>query len=412
VRLLAVVASAVFSLPLSAWAGGVVGAGTASSCSDAALNTALIGGGLVTFDCGTIAVTIDIGTGTGTKTIAVDTTLDGGGLITISGGNSVGVFSVNAGIKFTVLNLTIANGNSAGLGGGGIYNAGSLTVTNSTVSGNYAISGGGIYNVGTLSITKSSLSGNDADASRSSGGAIFNAGTTTNLITNSTFSGNSAGFGGGLYTTASGTVIVTNSTFSGNIGYGGGIFNGNGLVTVINTIIAASLPSPSGGGDCAFTVNDGGHNLDDDGSCGFSAANGSLSNTNPQLDPAGLKSNGGSTQTIALCTAAGAPAGCAATSPAINVGDPAVCAAVPVNDLDQRGLPRSSSCDPVCDIGAFEFVPKPLDVDANGTVDVATDIVYIARSLLSLTPVPASFRTLDPTIRPDTEISCRVNQLL
>jgi hypothetical protein len=35
-----------------AWAAGVVGDGTAASCTDAALNTVLSGGGSVTFDCG------------------------------------------------------------------------------------------------------------------------------------------------------------------------------------------------------------------------------------------------------------------------------------------------------------------------------------------------------------------------
>ena len=63
----------------------------------------------MTFNCGG-AATITV---TSTKTISADTTIDGGSLITISGGNSVGVFSVNTGVKFTVQNLTIANGSSA-----------------------------------------------------------------------------------------------------------------------------------------------------------------------------------------------------------------------------------------------------------------------------------------------------------
>ncbi len=94
----------VASAPSTARAAGVVGTGIADTCTDAALNTALAGGGLVTFDCGG-PVTIDISTGTGNKMIAADTTIDGGGLITISGGNLVGVFSVNSGVKFTVKNL-------------------------------------------------------------------------------------------------------------------------------------------------------------------------------------------------------------------------------------------------------------------------------------------------------------------
>jgi hypothetical protein len=52
-----------------------------------------------------------------------------------------------------------------------------------------------------------------------------------------------------------------------------------------------------------------------------------------------------------------------------------------------------------------------LDVDGNGVIDVATDIVYIARRLLGLPPVPASFRALDPTILPDVDIKARIDAL-
>ena len=50
--------------------------------------------------------------------------------------------------------------------GGGIYNGGTLTLTNSTVSGNtaWATRGGGIYNSGTLTLTNSTVSGNTAHA--------------------------------------------------------------------------------------------------------------------------------------------------------------------------------------------------------------------------------------------------------
>jgi hypothetical protein len=117
-------------------AAGVVGSGTAASCTDAALNTALSGGGLVTFNCGAFPVTIDISTGTGTKTISADTTIDGGNLITISGGNAVGVFSVRSKVNFSVQTLIIANGIANGIayGGGGIYGKGTLTVTNTIVA--------------------------------------------------------------------------------------------------------------------------------------------------------------------------------------------------------------------------------------------------------------------------------------
>ncbi len=63
--------------------------------------------------------------------------------------------------------------------------------------------------------------------------------------------------------------------------------------------------------------------------------------------------------------------------------------------------------------GAVCAVPRQaaaqaLDVDGNGTVDVATDIVYIARYLLGLSPVPAGFRAADPSIPSDTVIGSNI----
>ena len=121
-------------------------------------------------------------------------------------------------------------------------------------------------------------------------------------------------------------MALTNCTLNGNsapTSNGGGLYNdSDGTVTVTNTIVANS----TSGGNCAGIggVTDGGHNLDSDGTCGVGPA------TNPMLDPAGLANNGGPTQTIAL----------QAGSPAINAGDESVCAAPPVNNLDQRDYVR------------------------------------------------------------------------
>jgi hypothetical protein len=52
-----------------------------------------------------------------------------------------------------------------------------------------------------------------------------------------------------------------------------------------------------------------------------------------------------------------------------------------------------------------------LDADMNGHVDVSTDIVYVARRLLGLPPVPASFRAIDPTIPPNTVIQGNIDAL-
>jgi len=81
-RCIAVVCAAVFvtSAPTVVQAAGVGGTGTAVSCTEAALDAALAGSGLVTFDCGPEPVTITL---TQQKTISSDTTVDGGGLVTL-----------------------------------------------------------------------------------------------------------------------------------------------------------------------------------------------------------------------------------------------------------------------------------------------------------------------------------------
>jgi hypothetical protein len=403
----------VAGVPSAARGAGVVGTGTSASCTDAALNTALAGGGLVTFNCGGPA-TIDISGGTGTKMIAADTTLDGEGLVTISGGDRVGVFHVSSGATFIVRNLTIANGRFAR--GGGIENEGTTTVINSTLSGNRGplrvFGAGGILNAtgqnpGTIAVTDSAFIANSGGI----GGGIGSEGGSV-TVSNTTFTGNSSLIGGGIASlggsltvtnsafsdndgTAGGigsyaeSLTVTNSTFTSNRAFGpltgaaGGIGNFGGSLTVINstftrnsgvasgdfsggaigvgidvtsppllrnTILASNTP----GDNCFGVVTDGGHNLDDGSSCGFSTANGSLSSTDPQLDPAGARDNGGPTQTVALCAAVGVPAGCSAASPAIDAGDQALCATPPVNNLDQRGFVRPGAGHANCSIGAYE----------------------------------------------------------
>jgi hypothetical protein len=394
-------------------------AGVVTTCDEAHLDAALAGGGLVTFNCGG-AATITV---TSTKTISADTTIDGGGLITISGGHSAGVFSVNPSVNFTVQNLIIVNGtgayrNAFGTGAGAIYNEGTMTVTNSTFYHNSAIGGGGIFNDGTLTVINSTFSDNSAGG----GGGIYNSGTLT--VTNGTFSGNSGGgirsFDGALTVTNSTfyhnsataggggiwnyngtlTVIVTNSTFSDNsaVGGGGGISNGGpltvtnstfsgnsttggnggginavlGTVTVTNTIVANSV-----GGNCAGSVTDGGHNIDDGTTCGFTGTGcttttgTSFCSTSPVLDPTGLQNNGGPTQTIAL----------QASSPAINAGDESVCTAPPVNNLDQRGYVRPGVGATSCPIGAYEYNAVPAittllaaDLSATATEVLLTDV--------------------------------------
>ncbi len=72
-------------------------------------------------------------------------------------------FEIETDSDATFDDITITGGNVSG-DGGGIFNDGTLTVTNSTFSGNSAVDGGGgIYNSGgTLTVTDSTFSGNSA----------------------------------------------------------------------------------------------------------------------------------------------------------------------------------------------------------------------------------------------------------
>ncbi|MCI0575091.1 MAG: CSLREA domain-containing protein [Chloroflexi bacterium] len=211
----------------------------------------------------------------------------GGGLY-----NGSGVLTlVNSTVSFNETQEVFGNG------GGGIYNdSGVLTLINSTVSYNEthpdAIGlGGGIANQeGTLALIGASLYGNAAHGA--SGGAIEVFGGTVTL-TNTTVTGNAADdVGGGLHS-VDGTVTLTNVTFSDNsaLSGGGGIYSfGSGSLTLVNTIVADSQLSENCG-PAPFTFT-GGFNLSSDGSCDFGAGR---DNVDVLLGP--LADNGGSTLT-------------------------------------------------------------------------------------------------------------------
>ncbi len=242
----------------------------------------------------TFSVNGTIGLGSVLPTINDTLTIDGTGQgITINGLGSVQVMLVNSGKTLTLNALTIARGQcSFGCSGGGVVNNGTLNVTNSTFSGNNASgSGGGILNNGTVNLT------------------------------NSTFSGNGAN-NGGL-----------------NPNGGGGIYNAAGTLNFANTILANFT---NNSGDCVMgggTIGTNQNNSVEDGSCSTNGVN--FKTGDPKLGA--LAWNGGPTNTFALFSA---------SSPAIDAGDDATCAAASVGGKDQRGLTRPQGAH--CDIGAYE----------------------------------------------------------
>jgi len=224
-------------------AGGVVGNGTPASCTEAALNATLAGGGAITFNCGTSPVTLTL---TSQKIIAVPTSIDGGGLIALSGGDAVRLFSVNAGASLSLANLTITQGRASGSSGGGIYNQGALTVTNARFVGNVADSfGGAILNYGMLELSDSALIGNHAGIN---GGGIDT--TVLVTVTNSAFISNTAGFRGGAINNYLGSLSIVQDSFAGNSSnvYGGGVTNDAGVGSILGSSFINNTTQGFGGG--------------------------------------------------------------------------------------------------------------------------------------------------------------------
>ncbi len=171
-------------------------------------------------------------------TIALQTTLDtitaninilgpGAGSLTVARGQTgvVGIFHVAADSKASISGLTIAGGVNAANPGGGIDNAGNLTVIGCVIQNCVASAGGGFYNSGQISVQGCQITGNTATNDR--GGGMFNGGQATLFQT--VFYGNQApaqgGRGGGLAQVgASASTTVTDSRFEQNsaISSGGG----------------------------------------------------------------------------------------------------------------------------------------------------------------------------------------------
>jgi hypothetical protein len=243
----------------------------AGSLRQAILDACL--GSTITFDMTPGHVTSPITLTTAELSINENLTITGPGAnaLTISGNNSSRVFNIQSGIVI-ISDLTISSGTSLFLGGG-ISNAGTLTISNSTITGNSvgsgATNGGGVYNAGdgataTLTLNNSIVSGNTAGA----GGGIFNfarnGGSATLTVSNSVISGNltsgSVG-GGGIESLAqpggTASLKVNNSTVSGNSnssGNCGGIFSGAAggpaTATITNSTISGNSSNAGGGGVC------------------------------------------------------------------------------------------------------------------------------------------------------------------
>jgi predicted outer membrane repeat protein len=258
-------------------------------CTEQGIRDAIfVGGGPHTFDCDgpqTVPTQAEI-------VIDNDVILDGEGNLSVDGGEDHRVFSVLEGVTAELRGFGVTGGTVHCSAGAGISNAGALTLTDSSVSGNTGTGdcepftplccgahGIGIYNVGSLELAHTTVSGNDgwfgggivndgtltmtsSSVTANSGGGIANDGTLT--MTNSTVSDNtsrgvnnvgtltmtssvvSGNAGGGVSNI--GTLTMTNSTASDNTGRDGGGIYAEGTVTVTNSTVSGNSATVRGGG--------------------------------------------------------------------------------------------------------------------------------------------------------------------
>lgn len=299
-RLLLATTAVVFSG--HSFAAGTVGSGTPASCTEAALDAALVGGGNVVFDCGASA-TIPI---TATKSISATTTLDGTGQnVTLDGGDVVRLFqtvyqvpALTPGpITFTLRRLTLRRGRAADygaairlvfqeasrqttlqiedavfdanvctasgndVGGGAIYaQGGVVNATRTLFNANRGGNGGAIGNLqARFTIIDSTFLGNatnpTAGGNGGNGGAIYVDGSSLGTLTlqRCLFQGNSAAaLGGAIHTYFYGVpsaLVIADSTFASNAGTtnGGAIFHMNGALTITGSTFRGNTVVGQGG---------------------------------------------------------------------------------------------------------------------------------------------------------------------
>lgn len=162
------------------------------------------------------------------------------------------VLQVDASGSLTLENASIRHGRAPGGGacdplkcqGGGIYNQGTLTLTEVTLSSNEGLLGGGLANAGTAILERVTISDNGA----SNGGGVYNKGTLT--ISDSSLSDNARS----AFHNEAGDATLTRVDISDNSSDsdGGGIYVLDGSLSLTDVILSGNTADSSGGGITSF----------------------------------------------------------------------------------------------------------------------------------------------------------------
>jgi hypothetical protein len=233
----------------------VVGTGTAASCTETALKSAIAAGGIITFNCGSAAATIPI---TATLVLRIDTatTLDGGGLVTLDGGNTTQLFTFT-GTNFQVTTTTVTfqhmhftHARATG------SNPFPPTDAGATCSTGFQVGGGGVIQIrdGILHVIDSIFEQNHGAVPGPdiAGGAIYGIGSLGIVVVGSQFIDNDASNGGAIGSLFSDLTVMT-STFTGNKALGFGANADNATCPVVG-----GQRETGSGGNGGAIVMDGG----------------------------------------------------------------------------------------------------------------------------------------------------------
>lgn len=251
------------------YAGGVLtgGAGLTSAATNnnaSGGGVAVLGGGSLTLESGTIAgnsARVGGGIYAGPQTTL---TINGGTVADNSASNGGGVFATNI---FQMSGGAITNNTTPqggyGIGGGVNTNGGTFTMTGGEISDNTAEDGGGVYLGGVLEMSGDAvIQGNSADYA---GGGVFVTNGASFVMKGGSVSGNVANYnvGGGVYVNFDASFTMENGTISGNETYyhGGGIYVRDAIISITGGTISGNEAYYSGGGIYAelstISISDG-----------------------------------------------------------------------------------------------------------------------------------------------------------
>jgi len=231
----------------------------------------------------------------------------------IDANQSDGVIYVAPTRTANISGVTIRNGYPTVGSGGGVFNYGALTITDSTIENNTGYYGGGIHNGGTntISLVRCVIQNNSAhtgagidnegtlnldhsiirsNVAEFQGGGLYVGLYAYATVRYSTFSNNNAQFGGAIYNDDNhqNRVFILDSTLSQNSANdsGGGIENA-GYLYVVNSTISGGYANKNGGGignsyaaflyNTSVIGNDADHDRDESGGIGGGIYTGSFS---------------------------------------------------------------------------------------------------------------------------------------